>query len=48
MKFISAEIFNLSEKDMVNSVDKDLSNKLVKHCQTTAKKKKSDVMQSLA
>jgi hypothetical protein len=48
MKFISAEIFNLTEKDMVNSDDKDLSNKLVKHCQTTAKKKKSEVMQSLA
>lgn len=48
MKFISAEIFNLTEKDMVNSVDKDLSNKLVKHCDKTAKKKKSEVMQSLA
>jgi hypothetical protein len=48
MKFISAEIFNSTEKDMVNSVDKDLSNKLVKHCEKTAKKKKSETMQSLA
>lgn len=48
MKFISAEIFDLTEKDMVNSVDKDLSNKLVKHCDKTAKKKKSEVMQALA
>lgn len=48
MKFISAEIFNLSEKAMVNSVNEDLFHKLVKHCEKTAKKKKSEVMQSLA
>jgi hypothetical protein len=47
MKFISAEIFNLSEKCMINSDDKDLLQKTVKHCQTTAKKKKSDIMQNL-
>jgi hypothetical protein len=47
MKFISAEIFNLSEKCMINSDDKDLLQKTVKHCQSTAKKKKSDVMQNL-
>ena len=48
MKFISAEIFNLSEKEMLNSSDKDLFHKLVKHCQKTPKKKRSEVMQSLA
>lgn len=48
MKFISANIFELSEKEMVNSVDKDLLQKTVKHCQFHAKKKRSDVMQSLS
>ena len=48
MKFISAEIFNLTEKDMVNSVDKDLSQKIVKHCHPNTRKRKSEVMQSLA
>jgi hypothetical protein len=48
MKFISAEIFNLTEKLMVNSDDKDLSAKLVKHCNNTSKISRSQMMQSLA
>ena len=48
MKFVNQDIFDLTEKTMVNSVDKDLPAKLVKHCHSTAKKKKSEVMQSLA
>jgi hypothetical protein len=48
IKFINQNIFNLTEKSMVNSVDKDLSNKLVKHCQFTPKKKRSEVMRLLA
>ena len=47
MKFISAEIFNLTEKDMVNSVDKDLSAKLVKHCNNTSKMIRSEAMRKL-
>jgi hypothetical protein len=48
MKFINQDIFDLTEKRMVNSVDKDLLQKTVKHCQSSAKKKRSEVMQSLA
>jgi len=48
MKFINSEIFDLFEKDIINSKDKDLSHKLVKHCLSTDKKKRSEVMQDLA
>jgi hypothetical protein len=48
MKFINQDIFDLSEKCMLNSEDKDLSQKVVKHCLPTEKKKRSEVMQSLA
>lgn len=48
MKFINQDIFDLSEKCMLNSDNKDLSQKLVKHCLPTEKKKRSEVMQSLA
>ena len=47
MKFISAEIFDLSEKCMINSEDKDLSTKLVKHCNHTSKRMRSESMQAL-
>jgi hypothetical protein len=47
MKFISAEIFDLSEKCMINSDDKDLSTKLVKHCNNTSKMMRSESMQAL-
>lgn len=48
MKFVNQDIFDLTEKAMVNSVDKDLPAKLVKHCHSTGKKKRSEVMQGLA
>lgn len=48
MKFISGEIFDSTEKAMLNSTDEDLFHKLVKHCEKTAKKRRSEVMQSLA
>lgn len=48
MKFINQDIFDLSEKDLVNSLDKDLSSKIVKHCYSTKGKKRSEVMQGLA
>ena len=47
MKFISANIFDLSEKCMINSDDKDLSSKLVKHCNNTSKMMRSEEMQRL-
>lgn len=48
MKFISGEIFDCSEKKMLNISEKDSLQKTVKHCQLSAKKKKSEVMQGLA
>jgi hypothetical protein len=48
MKFINQDIFDLTEKQMLNSADKDLFHKLVRHCYPTAKKKRSEVMQDLA
>ena len=47
MKFINQDIFDLSEKNMINSDDKDLSHKLVKHCNNTSKMKRSEAMQAL-
>lgn len=47
MKFISANIFDSSEKCMINSDDKDLSAKLVKHCNNTSKMMRSEAMQAL-
>lgn len=48
MKFVNSDIFNSSEKRILNLTEKDLFHKLVKHCEKSEKKKKSEVMQSLA
>lgn len=48
MKFINQDIFDLTEKDMMNCVDKDLSRKLAQHCHSAKGKKRSEVMQGLA